>query len=175
MIKKFFSKNKSQKPTPKPNLPPLPKTYEALVEMGFNHTQSLMQAHINTWHLDAADQYDLDLEAGEIIWFFPDKIVRAPAQLLGTWSGQDNTFLWGWDHPSAPAGTALAARALKDYADKHNIEQLKDRKQACDFEAAWNLAAMAVLLGDLQGVYRFQASETAWVYVGFGNVTIARS
>lgn len=124
--------------------------------------------------MELADRYDLDLATGEINWLFPDRTVRAPAQLLGTWSNQDETFLWGWDHPSAPNGTAIAAKALKGFADENNIQELQNRKQACDFEGGWSLAAMAVLVGDLQGIYRFQASETAWVYVGFGEIVISK-
>ena len=95
MFKKIFSKQKLVPHNIETGAPIIPKDYQGLREMGFNHTQVLMEAHLGTWRMELADRYDVDLEAGIISWLFPDKTVRAPAQLLGTWSNQDESFLWG--------------------------------------------------------------------------------
>ena len=171
MFKKLFGR----KIAPSSDRPNLPCDFNELQEMAFHHTQALMEAHTNTWGLGTAENWDVDLAAGQIAWSFADgKIARAPAQLIATWSSQEDTFLWGWDHPSAPPGTALAAQAVRDHAARQNIEQLLGSKVACSFEDGWQLAALAVLAGDLQGVYRGQASDTAWAYIGFGNVTLSK-
>lgn len=171
MFKKLFGGKKKKQTT----RPPLPTDFEGFQEMAFNHTQALMAGHTAGWRIDKAANWDVDLAGGHITWTFTDgKIARASAQLIATWSSQEDTFLWGWDHPSAPPGTAVAAQAVRDHAARHNIEQLLTGKVACSFEDGWQLAAMAVLAGDLQGVYRGQASDTAWAYIGFGNVTLSK-
>ena len=172
MFKKLFGK-KSQ---PMPKRPELPTDFETLQEMAVNHTQALMAAHSQSWGLGQALHWDVDLAAGTIMWVLADgKIARAPAQLIATWSSSENSFLWGWDHPSAPEGTAVAAGTLKRHAEAHDIAQLLERKVECSMDDGWQLAAMAVLAGDLQGVYRGQASETAWAYIGFGKVTLTKT
>ena len=174
MFKKLFGKGETPKNSDS-NRPPLPTKFEPLQDMAFHHTQALMAAHQGSWRLGEGDQWAVDLAAGEIRWTFPDgKLVRAPGQLIATWNSADDTFLWGWDHPSAPPGSAVAAAAAKAHADAHAIEELQISKVSCSMEDGWQLAAIAVLLGDLQGVYRGQASETAWAYIGFGNVTISK-
>ena len=152
----------------------LPTTYDALLEAGFAHVQALQSVHEGTWKMSEADRYDVDLSAGQIYWAYADKIVSAPAELLGTWNPSDGTLLWGWDHPSAPPGSAVATAALKSHADAHGIAQLQSSKTRCDFEECWKLAAAAGLVGDLQGISRFEASPGGpWAYIGFGNVTIS--
>lgn len=152
----------------------IPTTYDALLEAGFAHVQALQNVHEGTWKMSEAERYDVDLSAGQIYWTYPDKIVSAPAELLGTWSPQDGTFLWGWDHPSAPPGSAVSTAALKSHAVAHGITELQSSKTACDFDECWKLAAAAGLVGDLQGISRFEASPGGpWAYIGFGNITIS--
>lgn len=154
--------------------PVIPSDPAALREMAMAHTQTLMSAHEGLWHISEAQTWDVDLKAPEIRWIFADgRIVRAPVQLIGTWNSVDNTFLWGWDHPSATPETGIAAAAVKAFADKHAIASLQSAKAACTFEEGWDLAAHAVLIGDLQGIYRGQASDTAWAYLGFGQITLS--
>jgi len=172
VFKKLFGK----KASPASDKLVLPSDFDSFQEMAFNHTQALMAAHTSSWRIEEAENWDVNLIGGIITWTFADgKVARAPAQLIATWSNTEGTFLWGWDHPSAPPGTALAAQAVHDHAKRHNIKQLLDEKIVCSLEDGWQLAAMAVLAGDLQGVYRGQANETASAYIGFGNVSLSNS
>lgn len=150
-----------------------PTGFDALIEKAMAHTQALQSAHSKTWNMGDADRFDVDLEQDIISWtFVNEKIVSAPATLIGTWSGNDDSFLWGWDHPMSPPANANAAQAVKDYADKHNIGLLQDRKLNCALEDVWQLSAIAVLISDLQGVYR-APSGGSFVLIGFGEITIS--
>ncbi len=168
MFRKLFGKRDT-----KPAAPPLPVTYDDLVARAFAHTQALMEVQAGPIGIAQATNWDVDLQAGSITWTLPDRVIRAPAELIGTWNAQDETFLWGWDHPSAPPGTAIAAAKVKAHADTHGITRLQTGTAQCSFEEGWQLASVAVLAGDLQGVYRGQASDTAWAYIGFGNVSVS--
>ncbi|MBM7068944.1 DUF6882 domain-containing protein [Actibacterium sp. 188UL27-1] len=159
---------------PAQDRPPLPETYEQLIEMAFHHAQALQAGHNAGWGMDKATSYDVDLSAGTITFFLPDgKKAQAAAQLLGTWNPNDETFLWGWDHPSAPLGTATASAALRGHASQHGIDQLSTPKITCDFEACFSIAATAILVADLQGIYRLDAGGP-WAYIGFDTVTLSR-
>jgi len=170
MLGKFFGKKGGE--TPKRNLP---NTFEELRKKAHHYTEALVSAHRSGWGLGEGERWDVDLAAGQITWTFPDKIVRAPAELIATWNSADKTFLWGWDHPSAPPDSAVAAAAVKAHADANGILELQDPKPNCPMEEGWSLAAIAVLVGELQGVYRGQASDTAWAYIGFGSVTLSQT
>ncbi len=90
--------------------PPLPSDPAALRQMAMNHTQALMGGHEGLWHISEAQSWDVDLTNAEIRWIFSgDRIVRAPVQFIGTWNSADNTFLWGWNPPSATPASSGAA------------------------------------------------------------------
>ncbi|MFV0260589.1 MAG: DUF6882 domain-containing protein [Acidimicrobiales bacterium] len=155
--------------------PVLPTDYDALAEMAMNHVGALQTGHEQSWGMSRATDFEGDLNEGWIRWTLPDMTAEAPMQLLGTWNPADESFLWGWDHPSAPPGSTVAAGAVKTFADKHGISELQTAKTTVAFDDGWPLAAIAVLLGDLQGIYRFEASPGGpWAYVGFDRVRLSR-
>ncbi len=142
------------------------------MEKGHNHVSALQAAHKASWGLGRADRFDFDFNAGIIKFTFEgEKIATAPVSLIGTWAGDINEFLWGWDHPMCPPADNKAAQAVKDYADTHNITELQTRAFACDGDDGWQYAGIACLLGELQGVYRAPNGNNL-VYLGFGTVTL---
>lgn len=152
----------------------IPTDHAGLVERSMVHVSTLQAFHSETWHMDEADDASVDLVAGRITWTLPERMVTAPVELLGTWSPADQTFLWGWEHPSAPPGTAVAAAATRDFAIEHGIGQLSTAKVVCPFDDTWPLVAPAVLIGDLQGIYRMEtAPGGAWAFLGFGTVSMS--
>ena len=46
------------------------------------------------------------------------------AELLGTFSDANGTFLWAWDHPSAPAGRTTLAERVRDAGRERGIGSL---------------------------------------------------
>lgn len=154
------------------NRPAPPADMKSLIGIAMAHTQALQKGHVETWGLGQGDRWDVDLQAGTISWTFADKIVRAPAELIGTYSENDGSFLWGWNHPSAPEGSAVAATAVKAHGDAHGLKELQSGKLNCKLDDCWPLSSMAVFIGDLQGVYRGQAGDGVYAFIGFGRVTL---
>jgi len=152
--------------------PHIPTDMHTLIGMAMGHTQGLQRGHVETWGLGKDERWDVDLSAGTIKWTFSDRIVEAQAELIGTYSESDGSFLWGWKHPSAPEGSAVAATAVKAHRDAHGLSELQVAKLNCKLDDCWPLSAVAVLIGDLQGVYRGQAGDGVYAFVGFGGVTI---
>ena len=149
-----------------------PVDFDILLEKAEHHIQALQAAHKESWGLGSADRYEIDFEGGVIQFIFEgDKTVTAPVTLIGTWAGGKKEFLWGWDHPMCPPAENSAALAVKAYADTHDIELLQDRTLICEGDDGWGLAAIACLIGGLQGIYRAPNGEN-FVYLGFRNTTI---
>jgi hypothetical protein len=147
---------------------------DSYIEKANNHLATLTQAHQRTWRLGSADRWDADQETGVLTWTFSDGVtVSAPFQIVGTYNSLDGTFLWGWDHPSVVKTLRKDAQAVLDFARKHNVDFLQDRKVACSEDSAWELVALATLVCDRQGSYR-GPSGTTLVFMTFGEVSIKR-
>jgi hypothetical protein len=155
--------------------PVIPTNYADLITMARAHVEALSYGH-SGWGLGREEHWAVDLDAGAIEWTLADNMVaRAPVQLIGTWASDLGSFRWGWDHPAVPAGGAPAAQAARAFAEAHAIAELLRVEVACMPETAKDFASVAVLIGDMQGLYVGQASRTALAYLGFGDVTLERA
>jgi len=163
VFKKFFKRND--------NVSEHPTSFEPLHEKAFLHSQALEKVHDKTWQTDKAERFDVDFKKKRIWWTFEDgTIIAAPATLLGTWSEESETFLWGWDHPMCPPADNEAAKTVLAYAEEHEIIQLKIRKVEVSKSDALQISTIGVLLGNLQGLFATPGSNGSYIFIGFGEV-----
>ena len=147
---------------------------DSYLDKANNHLKALTEAHDGMWRIGTADRWDADQETGIITWTFQDgTIVAAPFQIVGTYNSLDSTFLWGWDHPSVAEPLRKDAEAVLEFAQKHGVDFLQDRKVSCDEHGAWELTALATLISDRQGAYRGPAGTT-FVFMTFGEVQLQK-
>lgn len=130
------------------------------------------EAAMGMWGLGSGTSWAVDLEVGRIT-FVNEKgwEITAPVQVVGTFNTVDNTWLWGWDHPSVPAPVAEHAKLVRDFGAKHGLEMLTTRKIEADETDAWTFTALACHLAGAQGGYRGPAGD-ARVFMTFGTVSI---
>lgn len=121
---------------------------------------------------DERYDWDVDLDAGTITFTGTTKVVTAPVQVIGTYNTLDQTFLWGWDHPSVPDALAADARSAREFGRRQDLPQFTTRKLECTQEQAWVFTAVALYLTGAQGAYR-APSGTTMVFVTFGKMTVA--
>jgi len=137
-------------------------TLTEYIEKASNHLKAQTQGHNQLWRLGEAERWDADLSLGKIIWTLNDgRVVTADIQVVGTYNTKDETFLWGWDHPSVPDELSMDAKLL-------------NRKVVCSETEAWEFSALANLLAEKQGVYRGPAGDT-FVFFTFGEVEISKN
>ncbi len=138
--------------------------------------RAVTAAHCGTWHLDEAEQWSVDMDSGLIVFQLPGGMTaRAPVQIVGTTNSADGTFLWGWDHPSVPAELAEHAQLAQAFGQAHGLPAYTTRQVPCDDDQAWTFTAVAMRLGEASGAYRAQASDTAYVWMTFGQVTLSQA
>ena len=88
--------------------------------------------------IDKATQWNADLATGELMFTFDDGMTAtAPLQVVGTFNTKDNTFLWGWDHPSVDETLAEHARLARNWGREHNVAKFKNRMVHCTQQEAW--------------------------------------
>lgn len=157
-------------PSAMPNL-----DFPTLVQMSLDELAIKTAAHDGAWRLSEAS-WDLDQDAGTIVFTTPSGMVATcPAQIIGTFNSLDNTWLWGWDHPSVVPGLQEHAKLCRDYGTRHNLDILTYQDIELDNEdGAWQLAAFACKLAGAQGVYR-GPSGTTFVFVTFGTPQLTKA
>lgn len=135
----------------------------------------MTEIHSNTWHLGEEDNWNVDQEVGTLELDFADgTVATAPVQLIGTYNDEDGSFLWGWDHPSIEPELQKTAHLVKAFAEKHNFEELLDRKVTCSEERAWEYTALAMRISEANCAYRAEASPGTIVFMNFGEVALSK-
>ena len=132
------------------------------------------EAHLTTWGIGSAEQWNVDQTKGIIYWTFSDgKIAIAPVQIIGTFNPKDNTFLWAWDHPSVLEPLRAHAKLVKKFGEKHKIEKFTKRKITISHDEAWELVAVANRLASANGGYRGDAGGPI-VFMTFGKLELKK-
>ena len=127
-----------------------------------------------SWGLGSFDRWDVDQEVGDLVFSKDDgTMVTAPAQIIGSFSTNDNTWLWAWDNPSIVDAMKRDALKVKQYGEERGIEKLTTRKWTGTEEDAWAMTALAVKLTGAQGAYR-GPSGNSYVFMTFGEVKISK-
>ena len=129
-------------------------------------------AHSATWHLGDEENWAADQENGRIKFTFSDgTIAEADMQIVGTYNTDDDTFLWGWDHPSVEEPLRAHAKLARQFGEQHEISDYTERKIQCTEDEAWEYTAVAARLGNANGAYR-GPSGTTLVYMTFGEIKL---
>lgn len=146
---------------------------ELTIARANNEIQLRTQIAIDTWGLDTAE-WSADLNTGTITFVNDEKklMVTAPVQIVGTYNTDDNTWLWGWDHPSVSESLRVAAQKVRDFGIEYNLEKLTTRKLEISMDDAWEFAALACYLSDGEGCYTGSADSTK-IFMVYGTVTVS--
>ncbi len=79
--------------------------------------------------------------------------------MLGTYAPEDHTWKWGWANASLSDAQRTATASLKDLAAVTGVDLFAQAEEIpLEDGMAWELAAMAVAVLQLQGVYRAPSS-----------------
>ena len=148
--------------------------FETLLDQSVEELRLKTAAHDGVWQLGQAD-WNIDQDAGTIVFTSPNGITATcPVQIIGTFNTEDNTWLWGWDHPSVEPALQEHAKLCREYGERHGIDVLTSQKLANSCEDdAWQLTALACKLAGAQGGYRGAMGSTL-VFVNFGAPSLSK-
>ncbi len=147
----------------------------ATLARSMEELQLKQQANATMLAINDKAGWDVDLNQGTIRFTMPDDIVAvAPVQVVGTFDTNDNSWLWGWDHPSVAAPQAEAARQCLDFGKRHGLADYATRMVSCSEADAWQMTALALHLFKGTGAYR-GPSGTTLVFMVFGDVTMQKN
>src|SRR5262249_49897535 len=134
--------------------------FKAFIEASMEGLRLQTEAHQGTWGLGKSQRWDFSLDTGELVFSFPDMVVRAPAQVIGTFDSEEGSWMWAWANPSIPEALARDSIRVQEYGEQRSIERLTTPSWPGDEMDGWRMAALANRLCESNGVYRGPAGPT---------------
>jgi hypothetical protein len=100
----------------------LPSDFSTLQKMSVEELALKTQTHKEAWGLGKIERWDLSQDTGELVFSLPDGIKAVcPAQIIGTYNSQDQTWLWAWANPSIDEKLRADALNVRKYGEEHHI------------------------------------------------------
>ncbi len=144
---------------------------EKLVTEGHAEIARTTEQHSARWGLGTAQRWVLDQDEGRITWSFPDRIVSAEAQILGSWNAKVNSFVWAWDNDSIAEPLCRTAAEVRAFGAEHGIGALTSSPLELDEGRVRDVIALAFRIGRCTGLYH-PFDGTLASYIAFGEVTL---
>lgn len=149
------------------------KEFQELLDASVKELQVKTAAH-ESWGLGKFEHWNVDQDAGTLVFSNADgTTATTSAQIIGSFSTRDNSWLWAWDNPSVNDKLKSDALTVKAYGDEHGIERLTTRKWTGTEEDAWAMAALAAKLCGSEGVYRTPNGKS-YVFITFRDIKISK-
>ncbi|PTX99569.1 hypothetical protein DB346_17195 [Verrucomicrobia bacterium LW23] len=133
------------------------------------------QVHATTWDYGQEDEWSLNQEEGKLIWTFANRIVTAPAQIIGTYDASidesNGSWMWSWANPSIEPQMAEDAEHVRTFGEHNRHRVLQRPSYDCTLDDGWTFAALAMHLNGRQGVYKGTDGDTH-IFIAFGTVSV---
>jgi len=144
---------------------------ETLVTEGHEAIARTTHEHATRWGLGSAKRWVLDQGVGRVTWSFEDHIASAPAQILGSWSSEVQSFVWSWDNASIAEPLCETAATVRAFGAEHDIGALTASPLSLDEAQVRDVVALAFRVGRCTGLYHPFDGRLA-TYMAFGEVTL---
>ncbi|SKB00220.1 hypothetical protein SAMN02745166_03098 [Prosthecobacter debontii] len=151
LFESIFGKKIADQITPESD-----KRYNAFLNQSLVELKARNQLAMDDHGLGMFDEWSLNQDEG-ILRFLDEQgniRIETPVVILGTYSSQTATWMWGWANRSLVPGLTAATCAVRDYGESNSMEDFTQSKIECDEGEAWAFAAAAWKLLGGSGVYR---------------------
>src|SRR5437660_4673128 len=90
----------------------------------FEHKQAVLD---RDWRFDSAQEWGFDQNTG-VLWltFSDGSRLEANAQILGSYSAEDQSWQWAWSNRNADDAMALDSRKVKELGERLGIAYLQE-------------------------------------------------
>jgi hypothetical protein len=162
ILKKLFGLRDDDGETPE---------FRAMLEGSMEGLRLQTEAHQGAWRLGESERWDFSQDVGDLVFTFPSLVVRAPAQIIGSFDGRLGTWMWSWANESIAQPLTRDALRVRDYGAQHRIRRLTTPTWPGEEMDGWHMAALANRLCGTNGAYRGPAGD-GFVFFTFGEVQI---
>src|SRR5690348_1278771 len=88
--------------------------FRQLVSQGRDQRDDRNRLAFERWGIGGADRWSTNLAEGTLNFHFSDHVMTGPAEVLGTFSSETDTWLWGWANESLPEVVTVASHAAAE-------------------------------------------------------------
>lgn len=135
--------------------PGFPTEWNELVALAEEYTNDCQERVVSEFSLEEWERFDYDQETNSLVFSSAGAPrVAAKAQIVGSWSARANTWLWSWNNESLPPDAAGYVPLLRQFGEQHDFERLKTPHWPADEADGWEMACVACLLLQGEGIYR---------------------
>lgn len=147
--------------------------FKALLEGSMEGLRLQTEAHQGTWRFGKSERWDFSQDTGELVFTFPDMIVRASAQIIGSFDSHEGSWVWAWGNTSIAESLSRDSARVREYGEQRHIRRLTTASWPGKETDGWQMAALTNQLCQSNGVYRGPAGAT-FVFFSFGDVQITK-
>jgi len=135
--------------------PVFPREWEDLLAEAQAHTQACRE-RLETEHaLGDYPRYDYDQEAATLVFSGANRPnLSMDIQIVGSWAAKSGTWLWAWENDSILPSAKQYVHVLRKYGEQNGFERLSKAYFEASQADGWEMACVACLLLQADGVYR---------------------
>lgn len=101
------------------------------------------------------EHWDYDLDEAKLVFSGPGKErVAARIQVVGSTSGESDTWMWAWANGSLPSCVTRFARQVREFGGREQLAELTTAVLPDSEELGWALTAAAAKIAGAKGGYR---------------------
>ncbi len=147
--------------------------FKAFIEGSMEGLRLQTEVHQGMWSYGNEERWDFSQDTSELVFSFPDMIVRAAAQIIGTFDRHESTWMWSWANSSISDSLKSDSARVREYGERHCIHRLTAPTWPAQEMDGWHMAAIANRLCERNGVYRGPAGKT-FVFFTFGESQMSK-
>lgn len=145
--------------------------FRELLEASAKGLKLQTESHARMWGLGMEERWNFAQDSGELVFSFPQRIVRAPGQIIGTLNQDAGTWKWAWANETIAVPLVRDSVVVREYGREHGVRRLVEPAWACQEMEAWETTALACRLCNASGAYRGSAGRTL-IFFTFREVRI---
>lgn len=100
---------------------------------------------------------------GELLVSWPtnsDKRVLGNGSIIGSFSKDQNTWVWAWDNQTVPTSLAQVSFSIKDFSQTHGIDAFLESPLIANLSYAEKLASVAILFDEYELIFAQERQGT---------------
>jgi len=135
--------------------PVFPSDWDESLAEAQAHTQACRE-RLETEHaLMDYPRYAYDQESATLVFSGADRPnLSMDIEIVGSWAAKSGTWLWAWENDSILPSAKQYVHVLRQYGDQNGFERLSTAYWEASQVDAWEMASVACLLLQADGVYR---------------------
>src|SRR5215472_2451730 len=95
--------------------------FKAFLESSMEGLRLQTEAHQGTWRFGKSERWDFSQDTSELVFTFPDMVVSAPAQMIGSFDSGEGSWMWAWANSSIVESLRRDSVRVREYGEQHRI------------------------------------------------------